>query len=120
MGDSGATVNPARPAGEPEASAALPVGEDSAAPGGEHSTGPGGEADRALPQMPFGAWPSPITAAQVAGGRVRVAYPAIIGDTTWWQEDKPEEGGRTTVVRCGLDGTLTTLLPAPWTARNGR
>ena len=110
-GDSGATVNPAQPAGAPAS-----AGGEAATAGGETGL-PSGEADRALPQVPFGAWPSPITAAQVAGGRNRVAYPTIIGDTTWWQEDKPEEGGRTTIVRCGLDGVLTALLPAPWTAR---
>jgi dipeptidyl aminopeptidase/acylaminoacyl peptidase len=76
-----------------------------------------GEAERAVPRVPFGAWPSPISAAQVAAGRIRLAFPTVIGNTTWWQEDRPAEGGRTTVVRCGADGTLTTLLPAPWTAR---
>jgi len=73
--------------------------------------------ERAVPGVPFGAWPSPISAAQVAGGKIRLGFPTVIGDTTWWQEDRPEEAGRTTVVRCGSDGTLTTLLPAPWTAR---
>jgi dipeptidyl aminopeptidase/acylaminoacyl peptidase len=113
-GDSGATANRARPAdnaaneGGGAADTSAAEGDDASAPS---------EVDPALPQVPYGAWPSPITAAQVAGGRNRVAYPTIIGDTVWWQEDKPEEGGRTTVMRCGLDGVLTTLLPAPWTAR---
>jgi dipeptidyl aminopeptidase/acylaminoacyl peptidase len=71
-----------------------------------------------VPEVPFGAWPSPISAAQVAGGRIRLTFPTVISNTTWWQEDRPEEAGRTTVVRCGADGTLTTLLPAPWTARS--
>ena len=117
-GDSGAMVNPAQPAGEPETAGgeAAVSGGEAAASGGEAAT-TSDEPDPALPQVPFGAWPSPITAAQVAGGRTRVAYPTIIGDMTWWQEDKPEEGGRTTIVRCGLDGVLTALLPAPWTAR---
>src|SRR5262245_57994708 len=73
--------------------------------------------ERAVPRVPFGAWPSPISAAQIAGGRIRLAFPTIIGNTTWWQEDRPEEAGRTTVVRRGADETLTTLLAAPWTAR---
>jgi dipeptidyl aminopeptidase/acylaminoacyl peptidase len=120
-GDSGATVNPARPADDAAnegGEAANEGGEaaDTAAAEGDDASAPS-EVNPALPQVPYGAWPSPITAAQVAGGRNRVAYPTIIGDTVWWQEDKPEEGGRTTVMRCGLDGVLTTLLPAPWTAR---
>ncbi|HEX9525981.1 MAG TPA: hypothetical protein VF951_00665, partial [Streptosporangiaceae bacterium] len=94
---------------------------DPAAPTASHDADPAAAAadgtERAVPQAPFGAWPSPISAAQVAGGRIRLAFPTVIGNTTWWQEDRPEEGGRTTVVRCGADSTLTTLLPAPWTAR---
>ncbi len=128
-GDSAATVNPVLPADSAASkggAAANDSSEDSAAVDSsaadssaaeDDRTSAPPEADPALPQVPFGAWPSPITSAQVAGGRNRVAYPTIIGDTTWWQEDKPEEGGRTTIVRCGLDGALTTLLPAPWTAR---
>jgi dipeptidyl aminopeptidase/acylaminoacyl peptidase len=120
-GDSGATVNPARPADNAaneggEAANQGRAAADTAAAEGDDASAPS-EVDPALPQVPYGAWPSPITAAQVAGGRNRVAYPTIIGDTVWWQEDKPEEGGRTTVMRCGLDGVPTTLLPAPWTAR---
>ncbi len=94
---------------------------DPAAPTASHDADPAAAAadgtERAVPEAPFGAWPSPISAAQVAGGRIRLAFPTVIGNTTWWQEDRPEEDGRTTVVRCGADSTLTTLLPAPWTAR---
>jgi len=67
--------------------------------------------------MPYGSWPSPISAAEVAGGRLRLAFPTVRGDQVWWQEDRPGESGRTTIVRCGPDGDLVTLLPAPWAAR---
>jgi dipeptidyl aminopeptidase/acylaminoacyl peptidase len=70
-----------------------------------------------LPQVPYGAWPSPITAAQVAGSRIKIAFPSIIGSAVWWQEDQPEDGGRRTVVRNGADGVSTMLLPGPWSAR---
>jgi dipeptidyl aminopeptidase/acylaminoacyl peptidase len=69
------------------------------------------------PQVPYGAWPSPITAAQVAGSRIKIAFPSVIGDSIWWQEDQPEDRGRRTVVRRGADGRTTVLLPAPWSAR---
>ena len=106
-GDAAATLNPDGPAGEPAAPSSGPevTGSEPA------------ESAEPQPQVPCGAWPSPITAAQVAGGRIRVAYPTVIGDLTWWQEDKPEEGGRTTIARCGRDGAITALLPPPWTAR---
>jgi dipeptidyl aminopeptidase/acylaminoacyl peptidase len=74
-------------------------------------------ADTAIPAIQSGAWPSPITAADVARGRIRISYPIVIGEDTWWQEGRPEEDGRTTVVRCGADGKHRDLLPAPWNAR---
>jgi dienelactone hydrolase len=61
---------------------------------------------------PFGSWPSPIAAADVAKARLRLSYPIVHGDQVWWQETRPEKGGRTTIVRSG-----TELLPAPWNAR---
>jgi dipeptidyl aminopeptidase/acylaminoacyl peptidase len=69
-----------------------------------------------VPEVPFGAWPSPITAADVARSR-RLAYPAVVGSDVWWQETRPEEGGRVTIVHRSADGTMTDLLPAPWNAR---
>src|SRR3984885_13911978 len=69
------------------------------------------------PRVPYGAWPSPITAADVARGRLRIAFPTVIGGEVWWQEGKPEEGGRVTVVQRSAGGKLTDLLPAPWSAR---
>jgi len=74
-------------------------------------------ASTTIPAIPFGAWPSPITAAEVARGRVRISFPVVIGGDTWWQEGLPEEGGRVTVVHRGPGGRLSVLLPAPWNAR---
>jgi dienelactone hydrolase len=61
---------------------------------------------------PYGSWPSPISAADVARARLRLSYPTIHGERVWWQETRPERGGRTTIVRSGIE-----LLPAPWDAR---
>ena len=71
----------------------------------------------AIPAVEFGAWPSPITAADVARGRIRISYPSVLGEDMWWQEGRPEEDGRMTVVQCGADGKPRDLLPAPWNAR---
>jgi dipeptidyl aminopeptidase/acylaminoacyl peptidase len=65
---------------------------------------------------PFGSWPSPISAADVARAQLRLSFPTIQGDDVWWQETRPEEAGRTTVMRL-RDGYLEELLPAPWNAR---
>ena len=71
-----------------------------------------------VPAIPFGAWPSPITAADVARERLRLSFPIVIGGDTWWQEGRPEEGGRLTIMHRGPGGRLTELLPAPWNARS--
>ena len=43
---------------------------------------------------PYGTWKSPISAADVARGKMTVSFPAITGDQVWWQESRPAEGGR--------------------------
>ncbi len=67
--------------------------------------------------IPYGAWPSPISAADVARGQRLPSFPRIAGQDVWWQERLPDEGGRVTVVHCGPDGGPNSLLPAPWNAR---
>jgi dipeptidyl aminopeptidase/acylaminoacyl peptidase len=69
------------------------------------------------PRVPYGAWPSPITAADVAKGQVVISYPLVTGDDVWWQEGRPDEGGRVTVVHCDAAGNQRALLPSPWNAR---
>ena len=70
---------------------------------------------------PYGAWPSPISAAAVARAGVRLGDVAIVGDPsageTWWTEARPAEGGRQVVVRRRGHTQPTDLLPAPWNAR---
>jgi dipeptidyl aminopeptidase/acylaminoacyl peptidase len=68
--------------------------------------------------VPFGAWPSPVTAADVARGRLRIGFPTVIGGDVWWQEGRPEESGRVTVVHRTAGGKLVDVLPAPWNARS--
>jgi dipeptidyl aminopeptidase/acylaminoacyl peptidase len=94
---------------------------------GNEASGPAGQAGAAegqagtevpvaLPAVPFGEWPSPITAAAVAAGQVRVSSPTVAGDDIWWQQSLPDEGGRTTVMHSS-GGQQTALLAAPWNAR---
>ncbi|MDQ1541545.1 MAG: hypothetical protein QOH29_2271 [Actinomycetota bacterium] len=70
--------------------------------------------------LPYGSWPSPITAADVAEGSIRLGFPALVGGPgsedepdTWWTEGRPDEGGRQVVV----SARRGDLLPAPWNAR---
>ena len=93
-------------------------GYEASGPGGR--AGAEGQADAevpvALPAVPFGEWPSPITAESVAAGQVRTSSPTVLGDDTWWQQSLPDEGGRTTVIHSS-GGEQTALLSAPWNAR---
>ncbi|REE99256.1 prolyl oligopeptidase family serine peptidase [Thermomonospora umbrina] len=66
--------------------------------------------------LPYGTWPSPISAADVARAGLRLGFPIVHGSDVWWQESRPEEGGRTTVVHLA-GGERTELLRAPWDAR---
>jgi dipeptidyl aminopeptidase/acylaminoacyl peptidase len=65
----------------------------------------------------YGEWPSPIGAADVARKQVGLAFPVIDAAGVWWQESRPEEGGRVVIVCQGPDGVSHDRLPMPWNAR---
>jgi len=65
----------------------------------------------------YGEWPSPIDAAEVARKQVGLAFPVIDDAGVWWQESRPEQGGRLVIVCRGPDGVSRDRLPAPWNAR---
>ncbi len=73
-------------------------------------------AQASVPAVPFGEWPSPITAEQAATGQVRVSSPTVLGSDVWWQQGLPGQGGRITVMH-SRGGEPAMLLPAPWNAR---
>ncbi|HTU76947.1 MAG TPA: prolyl oligopeptidase family serine peptidase [Trebonia sp.] len=67
---------------------------------------------------PYGSWESPITAADVARGQVALGFPSAVAEEVWWQEGRPDEGGRTTVMASAGAGTKPReLVPAPYNAR---
>lgn len=68
--------------------------------------------------LPYGSWPSPLTAAAATAGSPRYEGAAFAGDEIWWGESLPDEGGRTAVRRRGADGAIENVLPAPWNARS--
>jgi dipeptidyl aminopeptidase/acylaminoacyl peptidase len=68
---------------------------------------------------PYGTWESPISAADVAREQVPLSFASVVGDEVWWQEGRPDEGGRTTIMAAssGAAGDSRELLPAPFNAR---
>ncbi len=47
---------------------------------------------------PYGNWPSPIQAEQLAQAALRISQPRIEGSAVYWLEGRPTEGGRQQVM----------------------
>lgn len=68
--------------------------------------------------LPCGTWPSPITPELAAAAAGSIEWPLADGDTLYWIETRPSEGGRNAIVARHADGTRRDLLPAPINARS--
>ena len=77
---------------------------------------------------PYGTWESLITSEMLVGGAVRLGEIVTDGDDVWCAESRPDEGGRTVIVRNGKDQTdkktnVRTLVHeyggSAWWVRNG-
>ena len=67
--------------------------------------------------LAFGSWPTPITSELVVASTVRLSEARVDGTDVVWSEGRPDEGGRTQLVRCGAAGSTSELLPADRNAR---
>lgn len=67
--------------------------------------------------LPYGAWPSPITADLIAGQAVSLMEPAIDGSDIYWIESRPLEAGRYTIMRRTADGNVTECTPPDFYVR---
>ncbi|MCY3649404.1 MAG: S9 family peptidase [Acidimicrobiaceae bacterium] len=66
--------------------------------------------------VPFGEWPSPVTAACLVKGAAGISE--VIADPVrpwvlWWAENRPDEGGRTAVMRRDLRGGESQEVTPP-------
>jgi len=68
--------------------------------------------------LPFGIWPSPVSAELAARGSRRFGMVQASGEAVYWSEARPEEQGRQVIVRCGPDGRPVDVLPKPLSARS--
>lgn len=69
-------------------------------------------------RLPFGHWPSPVSAASVAEGALRFGRVQVYEDAVYWSESRPAERGRSPVMRWDSKGGVSELLPAPFSARS--
>ena len=63
-----------------------------------------------MERLVAGTWPSPVTAASLVGGAVGIAEVVPDGEDVWWSEQRPEEQGRTAIVRW-RDGERLEVTP---------
>ncbi|HEY1854580.1 MAG TPA: prolyl oligopeptidase family serine peptidase [Solirubrobacterales bacterium] len=67
---------------------------------------------------PYGSWESPLSAAAVASGGGRKSGARLATDgALWWAELRPDEGGRTTLMRRPEGGMAEEATPAGANAR---
>ena len=69
--------------------------------------------------LPHGSWPSPITARSLVAGAVGLGEVIVDGTDIWWAESRPDEGGRTVVVRRTSDGSRVDAVPEGVDVRSG-
>jgi hypothetical protein len=66
---------------------------------------------------PYGSWKSPITSDLIVAGSIRLGEIRLDGETVYWSEGRPTEGGRSVVVKRTADGKIIDLTPAPLNVR---
>jgi len=68
--------------------------------------------------VPYGAWPSPLSSASVAEGSVRLAGLRVRDGLVYWSEQRPDEQGRSVIVRTDKTLEPVDILPPPYSARS--
>ena len=69
------------------------------------------------PNTPCGTWTSPVTAASISAGSMRLGSVFMDGESRYWLEGRPQEGGRNVLVRSTVAGVFEDLTPAPYNVR---
>src|SRR4051794_4442632 len=65
----------------------------------------------------YGTWRSPISSAMLVEQTVGLSQLVVDGDTIYWNELRPSEGGHQVIVRRRPDGTIDDVLPERFSAR---
>lgn len=66
----------------------------------------------------YGTWPSPLTPEVVLAGGRSTHSPWLDGDRLFLLESRPDEGGRTVIVRRLEDGSYTDVTPPGFNVRS--
>jgi dipeptidyl aminopeptidase/acylaminoacyl peptidase len=75
------------------------------------------ELTTSMQTLPYGTWPSPIAAADLARSSITLTYVRALDGVPYWLESRPAESGRYVVVKPGVGGGVTELTPPAFNAR---
>ena len=70
-----------------------------------------------MQSLPYGTWPSPIAAADLARSSITLSYVRASDGVPYWLESRPADNGRYVIVTPGTDGGVTELTPSGFNAR---
>jgi dipeptidyl aminopeptidase/acylaminoacyl peptidase len=59
----------------------------------------------------YGSWSSPITSDMIVASSIGLGEIMLDGADVYWLESRPQEGGRSVLVRRGADGTVCDVTP---------
>ncbi len=64
------------------------------------------------PQIaPYGSWSSPITSDLIVASSIGLGEILVDGSDVYWLESRPQEGGRSVLVRRAANGTIGRFDP---------
>ena len=66
---------------------------------------------------PYGSWKSPITSDFIVAQTTMLSDVRIDGDHVYWLEGRPQEQGRSVIVRAGTDGVAADITPPGFNVR---
>jgi len=70
------------------------------------------------PIVSYGSWPSPLSAARVTAGALRLDQIQLDGDDVYWVEGRASEGGRNVIVKLTPDGVTRDVTPVGFNVRS--
>jgi dipeptidyl aminopeptidase/acylaminoacyl peptidase len=68
--------------------------------------------------LPYGCWPSSVSAEMVSQQGVNPREIILDEECVYWLESRPEENGRSTIMRCNNQGVVDSVLAAPFDCRS--
>jgi hypothetical protein len=68
--------------------------------------------------IPYGSWPSSLSAARVTAGGLRLDQIQLDGDDVYWLEGRASEGGRNVIVRRSSSGEIIDVTPPGFNVRS--